>query len=102
MPRSMRSSRMLRPTLSLHSFHWATRSGLFWLGRVGTLSGNRRPLLLSALLVGVSAAWPRACAGVGCFPIRARPHCANAAYATAGEAAHGAVTAAKWTSRMPY
>lgn len=51
MPRCTRSSRMLRPTIARQCCHWATRSGLFWLGRVGTLSGKRRALPMSALLV---------------------------------------------------
>lgn len=33
---------MLCPTTDRQRSHWATRSGLFWLGRVGTLSSNRR------------------------------------------------------------
>ena len=40
---SVRNLRIFDPTSFLHSAHWATRSGLFWLGRVGTFPTNRRP-----------------------------------------------------------
>lgn len=41
-PISRRRSRIFRPTIARQRSHCATRSGLFWLGRVGTLLSNRR------------------------------------------------------------
>lgn len=37
---SARHARMLAPTVALQRSQLATRSGLFWLGRVGTFPSN--------------------------------------------------------------